>query len=128
MREIKGIVTDEIRQFIGNNPVATADAYPISSYRELMNQVAKLSYLNKDYLLFFRGQDRDYRNKARASTFYPSIYRGDRVSKQEVDMKFEILTASSRQLCDLLRARKIEGHQDVRRRKYCCQSAKWDTF
>ena len=83
-----------------------------------MHQVAKLSYLNKDYLLFFRGQDRDYRNKARASTFYPSIYRGDVVSKQELDIRFEILTASARQLCDNLKKGNVDGHTDVKRRKY----------
>ena len=47
MREIKGTVTDAIRRHIGNDKVGVADAYPVSSYRELINQVAQLSYLNK---------------------------------------------------------------------------------
>jgi hypothetical protein len=117
MRQISGIHTDEIKHHIGNKDVAVADAYPISTYRELIYQVAKLSYLNKDYLLFFRGQDRDYRNKANSSTFYPSIYRGDPISKQELDMKFDFLSTSSRKLCDVLKAQNTIGYQDVRRRK-----------
>jgi len=118
MREIRGVLTDKIRHFIGSDSVATADAYPVSDYLELIHQVAKLSYLNKDYLLFFRGQDRDYRNRAHASTFYPGIYRGDRISRQELDIKFDILMASARQLCDSLRSRNIDGNRDVKRRKF----------
>jgi hypothetical protein len=83
-----------------------------------MDYVARLSYLNKDYLLFFRGQWRDYKNKAGASTFYPSIYRGDRVSKSEIGLKFDVLTSSSKRLCNSLEARNIEGYKDVKRRKY----------
>ena len=100
--------------------MASADAYPVSGYRELMHQVSKLSYLNKDYLLFFRGQGRDYRNKANASTFYPTIYRGEKISRKELGMKFGILASSAQQLCDDLRRRNIDAHSDVKRRK-CIQ-------
>lgn len=96
----------------------TADAYPVDNYRQLVYQVAKLSYLNKDYLLFFRGQDRDYRNRAHASTFYPSIYRGDQTSITELKIRFDILDSICSQLCDSLRRISLHGNQDVRRRKY----------
>jgi uncharacterized protein YutE (UPF0331/DUF86 family) len=90
----------------------------VSTFRELMGHVARLSYLNKDYLLFFRGQGRDYKNKAGASTIYPSIYRGDRLSKNEIRLRFDILSSASRRLCDAFEKLQIEGYQDVKRRKY----------
>lgn len=118
MRAITGHLTNEINDYISGQPVAKADAYPVPSFRELMEHVARLSYLNKDYLLFFRGQDRDFRNKAGASTYYPAIYRGDRVSRTELDLRFDILSSAGKRLCGLLKNRKLEGYQDVKRRKY----------
>lgn len=118
MRRIKGTLTREIKQHIGKNPVAVADAYPVSDYRELVHQVAKLSYFNKDHLLFYRGQGHDYRNKAGASTFYPGIYRGGAVSKQELDIRFNILASAANQMCDHLRRRNRGAYKDVKRRKY----------
>lgn len=77
MRAIKGNLSEEIiRAHVGDN-VLKEDAYPVSRFRDLVEHIAKLSYINIDHLLFFRGQFMDYRNKAEASTFYPSIYRGE---------------------------------------------------
>ncbi len=118
MRSISGQLTTELKNHIKSTPVAKAEAYPITSFRKLMEHVARLAYLNKDYLLFFRGQDRDYRNKAGASTYYPSIYRGDRLSSSELDLRFDILASAGKSLSDMLNKNKLEGHQDVKRRKY----------
>lgn len=118
MRSITGNLTRELNDFIKDQPVAKSDALPVSNFRELMEHVARLAYLNKDHLLFFRGQDRDYRNKAGASTFYPWIYRGDRVSRTELDLRFDILSSAARRLCVALKEGKLEGHHDVVRRRY----------
>jgi hypothetical protein len=74
--------------------------------------------LNKDHLLFFRGQSKDYRHKAGASTFYPTIYRGDYLRQEEIHYRFEILNQATRHLTDLLSAEAVEGHREVRRKKY----------
>lgn len=118
MRLIKGHLTQELDSVIGNQSVSKAKAFPVSNFRSLMQHVAKLAFLNKDYLLFFRGQSRDFKNKAGASTFYPSIYRGDRVSKSELELRFEILKSISKRLCIALEENSIEGYRDVRRRRY----------
>ena len=95
MRSIKGNLSEEIiGAHIGDN-VLKEDAYPVASYRDLVVHIAKLSYLNIDYLLFFRGQFMDYRNKAGSSTFYPSIYRGERVAKDEVKYRCKVLEKAS---------------------------------
>jgi len=102
---------------VGNRPLSYAKAYRISTYDDLVRQIAHLSYLNKDYLLFFRGQDRDYLNKVGASTFYPSIYRGDRVTRSEISNKFQFLSKTSDKLCEVLQNQNVEGCKDVKRRK-----------
>jgi len=102
----------------GHHPVAKAEAIHVSSFIQLLDHVARLSYLNKDHLLFFRGQSFDYTNKAGASTLYPSIYRGDRLTRGELEIRFNILQSASSRLCDALEREKIEGYKDVKRRKH----------
>jgi hypothetical protein len=118
MRTITGTLTPELNSILGNQPVAKTKAIQVSSFIQLMDYVARLSYLNKDYLLFFRGQGFDYTNKAGASTLYPSIYRGDRLSGEELEIRFNILQSASRRLCDALEKEMLPGYKDVKRRRY----------
>jgi len=118
MRSITGTLTPELIDKLTNPQVAKAEAFSVASYRKLMDHIARLSYLNKDYLLFFRGQGTDYTNKAGATTLYPSIYRGDRLSREELELRFDLLLGASRRLSDTLQNEKLEGYQDVKRRKY----------
>ena len=118
MRIIEPSLTPEILNVIKENAVGTAEAYKVNSYRQLVEQVAKLSYFNKDHLLFFRGQDKDYKNKAGASTFYPSIYRGDYLPRDKIQFQFNILKQASKLLVNKFENEKIEGHQEVKRKKY----------
>ena len=57
MRVITGHLTQEIADTAGGLLPAKANAFPVSTFRALVEHVARLAYLNKDYLLFFRGQD-----------------------------------------------------------------------
>lgn len=118
MREIKPSHTREITDFLNGAQAASAEAYPIQTYRELVEQCAKLAYLNKDHLLFYRGQPKDYRNKAGNSTFYPSIYRGDYLHQREINYRFEYLKLASKNLARLFVENRIVGHHDVKRKTY----------
>jgi hypothetical protein len=118
MRKIEGTLTDELCAHIYEMPVDVADPLPVSTFRKLVEHIAKLAFLNGDQLFFFRGQGQDYRNKAGASTFYPSIYRGEYVSHWQIKYRFEILEESSKQLRNLFSNRKIEGYQELNRRKH----------
>jgi hypothetical protein len=113
MRTITGTLTPELNGVMGNRPVAKAEAIPASSFTQLMDHVARLSYLNKDHLMFYRGQGFDYTNKAGATTLYPSIYRGDRLFRGELEIRFNILQSASNRLCDSLEKEHIEGYKDV---------------
>lgn len=97
--------------------ISSSNPLNISSFRELVEVVAKFAYHNKDYLLFFRGQSRDYLNKGGKSTFYPTIYRGDYLSHIELRNRFDILEGCSKVLAQTFEDRKIDGYKDVKRRK-----------
>ena len=118
MRQITGQITEEIQAFIGDEPLDKADAYPVTTYRRLVFQVAKLAYLNKDYLLFFRGQGVDYRNRAGASTLYPTIYRGDYLFQEEITHRFKILENASEMLRKIFEEEEIQGYTELMWKKH----------
>lgn len=117
MRQIYGNLTKELKNHTSSKEVGKDDGYPIRTFRSLVEQVAKLAYLNKDYLLFYRGQKSDYLNKANSSTFYPTIYRGDYVPQQELDFRFDKLESASKILSNLFKKNKIQGQYELRRKK-----------
>ena len=110
MRKIEGNLPPELQDFIKSGFVDKAPAYEVGTYSKLMRLVAKLAYLNKDYLLFFRGQDNDYENRAGSSTFYPTIYRGDYLPNQEVFYRFDILNQASKRLVEAFKSEAIDGY------------------
>lgn len=119
MRPISGtILTKELNKHTSIKEVAKDRGYSVNTYRELVEQIAKLSYLNKDYLLFFRGQANDYKNKADKSTFYPTIYRSDYLTQQELDYRFDKLYSASKILVELFKRHKIDGQYELRRKKF----------
>jgi len=118
MRSISPQLTVPLQAHVGKGTVARAEPLTVGSYRELMEHVAQLAHANKDYLLFFRGQDRDYLNKAGSSTIYPSIYRGERLSARQLELRVDVLKSAAKRLCDALLANGITGHAEVHRRRY----------
>ncbi|PKM65357.1 MAG: FRG domain-containing protein [Firmicutes bacterium HGW-Firmicutes-2] len=90
----------------------------ISTFSDLVKEVAELSYLNQDYMLFYRGQGRDYKYH-KYSTLYPSIYRDDKITKKEMRYKFSVLEAASNMLKDSFeeysKKSEIIGFNELRR-------------
>jgi hypothetical protein len=83
-----------------------------------MVHIAHLSYLNKDHMLFFRGQGQDHLTSRGATTLYPTIYRGERVPRHELELRFDLLTASAQRLCKALARHKVKTYPDIRRRRH----------
>jgi len=117
MRQIYGRLTSELYKHTNPKDIGKDAGFPIKNFRELVEQVAKLSYLNKDYLLFYRGQNNDYRNKANRSTFYPMIYRGEHLTQLELDYRFDKLYSASKILVELFKKHKIDGLAEFRRKR-----------
>lgn len=96
MRRITPELTEEISNFTSPENVAKDEAIEVTNYRELRKHIAQLSYANKDCILFYRGQKEDYKNsKSGKSTFYPTLYRGERLDKLELKYRWEKLNIAS---------------------------------
>ena len=118
MRSIIPTIPKEYRDTIGDpTKISSSTPMEISSFRELVEVTAKFAFYNKDHLLFFRGQSKDYLNRAGNSTFYPTIYRGDYLPQREIRNRFDILEGCSKALSSLFEDKRIIGYKDVKRRK-----------
>ncbi len=118
MREITPALTDELRALCGKGDIWRCPAFPITTFRGLVEHVATLAYLNRDELLFFRGQNKDYQSKAGGTTLYPSIYREDSLALRELRHRFDMLDQAGRLLSERFRLAKIAGHRELRQKRY----------
>jgi hypothetical protein len=118
MREITPTLTPELREHCQKLPVWRASAFPISTFRILVEHVARLAYANRDELLFFRGQDKDYQSKAGGTTLYPAIYREDALAARELKYRFEMLDQAGRLLVERFKAKGIDGYRELRQKRY----------
>ena len=116
MREITPILTPELGRHTKGN-VVKGEPYVVQRYSDLVKHIARLAYLNKDYLLFYRGQGLLFRNKAGGATFYPPIYRGDQLDRETIDSRFRLLERASLRLRELFIKGAIDGHQEVARKR-----------
>jgi hypothetical protein len=60
-----------------NKNVRAQGAHPVASFLDLAVRVAELQFSNREHMLVFRGQDKDYRVKKRSS-LKPQLFRPDR--------------------------------------------------
>ena len=103
--------------------IRIADPTVVDSFPNLVRMIAKISYNNPRYVLFFRGQRHDHK-LARLGVnavegFYPSIYRsatrdGRRLSISE---KFDLLKRSGDALVKLLKNQAICNESEIRKLK-----------
>jgi len=80
------------------NKIRASDGYRVTSFRELMDEVAYVTLSNRNYEMYYRGQSRDYKNNQGAyykeqnriakSTIYPTICRPGR--KPDGTLKYSI--------------------------------------
>jgi hypothetical protein len=108
----------ELENHTNGGDVAKSPAFEITTYRKLVEFVARLAFQHKDRLLFFRGQGTDFQNKVGASTFYPTIYRGEYVLQDEIKSRFRILDECCRQLRRIFQDNNMEGEYEVSRKVY----------
>ncbi|HTE31030.1 MAG TPA: FRG domain-containing protein [Chryseolinea sp.] len=82
----------------GNKDVASTEPLLVDTFIGLLENVAVLSFHNKDHLLFFRGQKREHPNQRGNSSFYPSIYRTEGKEKLKPEVlktRFRLLDQAS---------------------------------
>lgn len=123
MRKITPAYTEKMKSYYGKDSpaeIAKYDAIPIESFRALVYEIAELSCLNKDWLLFYRGQAHDYRSKGNSSTLYPSIYRGESIAKTELELRFSFLQTMASNLKERIKKEypKSRGMKELLLRKH----------
>lgn len=122
MRAITSTLSSTLEKHVGKNVVRKVAPFFVPTYTDLVREVAELAYKNKDHLFFYRGQDTDYLNKAESSTYYPTIYRSDFLTSQEIRARFEMLELAEHYLADAFDQADLEGRQDVCRKSYIAWS------
>lgn len=92
------IGSQKIWSFLSDEPEATSNTavrksrgLHVSNYLELAQRVSTLQYLNRDFVLMFRGQDEDFTNQQGNTTLKAAIYRGARVPGDEYPDRFNLL-------------------------------------
>jgi len=88
-----------------NTQVRRTKGVKVRSYRELARLVAELQFRNRDFVLVFRGQSKDYRNEAKNTSLRPGIFRplqgNGTVPFGEIRRRFERLETCDRQVAEL---------------------------
>lgn len=70
--------------------VRVGSGYCVETYRKLVESIAKLAFYNPEFLLFYRGQKKDHSENL-VSTLYPTIFRGQSYSLEELLSRFRKL-------------------------------------
>ena len=93
----------------------------VTSYVELATKVAELQFMNRDFVLLFRGQPSDWRNKPGNSTLKPSILRAANSQKapseKELSKCYETLLRAEQELVSRYRAGNTPGATRLRRQQ-----------
>jgi hypothetical protein len=95
VKRIKCIPFESIPSIEGN--IKCKEGIEVKTFDELQDIIAKLSCLYKDYVLFFRGQDRDYGTKNGASQLFPSFFRGT-FSSTTISKRWALLERATNEL------------------------------
>lgn len=89
----------------------------VATFQELVRLVAEVGFHNASYVLYFRGQTKDYqkslKEKGQVSSFYPSIYRtmaGSLVTT-EVERRFTELEYFAGALRSEFAKQELAGHE-----------------
>jgi hypothetical protein len=119
--EDKWLKRKTLRYTIPHKEVIVSDALEIGSFAKLVEASAHISYFNRGLVMFYRGQGKDYRNRLKANTFYPTLFRGT-LSQKELDARFAKLHKAAgllvKALDGLPKADKLPGSHLVRRHPY----------
>lgn len=117
MKKIEGKLTEQIKSFIGSDSVAVSPGFPVETFSDLQMHMAQLSCLNKDYILFYRGQKSDYKADSRSmeSSFYPTIYRGT-LTPDVKEIRWRQLEYASNKLVEYLKNEKISSTKIIERK------------
>lgn len=92
-----------------NEEIIKSEAMKVQTYDELVGLVARILHYNRQYVIFYRGQGREYKNGADQATLPPSIFRENKDKKPRLlKRRFEILKRKSEELLKVFKEAKIQ--------------------
>lgn len=103
-----------------NHAIRGGGGHPVNSYLELARKVAELQFLNRDHVLLFRGQSKDYLTTKGNSMLKASIFRheGKKVpSRAVLERRFATLLCAEKLLVEAYGAAKLKGLERLRRQR-----------
>lgn len=96
-------------------------AHRVRDYMDLATKVAELQFRNRDFVLMFRGQAADYKNRLGYTSLKPTILRGSASNKPPadtmLDKRFPKLIAAERALVEEYEERQLLGRQSLARQR-----------
>ena len=90
-------------QALTNTQIRKSKAIVINDYMDLATKAAELQFLNREHVLLFRGQDRDYKNRQSNSTLKPTLFRPsgkENPDQIELQNRFDTLERAERELVE----------------------------
>ena len=121
MKNYKAELTEELKGFFGTEDIVSHEGFPVKTFSELQEQMARLSCLNKSSVLYYRGQKADYKaDGSQKSSFYPTIYRG-RLTPDEKEIRWHQLEYASKKLVDYLMKANLKSSLNLIQRKSLLQ-------
>ena len=81
--------------------VRISGGHRVGSFMDLAKKVAELQFMNRESVLLFRGQPRDYLNKRSATSLRPALFRASEATKTPSDSQL------GKRFSVLLKAEKI---------------------
>jgi FRG domain len=99
--------------------VRQSNAIHVASFMDLAKKVAELQFMNRDFVLLFRGQTGDWRNKAGNTTLKPTIFRADNPgavpTEEQLLFRYDRLKTAEIELVRRYRTGNTPGSQRLRR-------------
>lgn len=94
------------------------EAVDVSSYLDLATKIAELQYKNRDFVLLFRGQRRDYVNRKRYTSLKPGLFRpanGENPIGAVLGNRFHRLSTAEASLVQAYQAEGLPGLTKLKR-------------
>jgi FRG domain len=96
-----------------NTLIRSATGHRVGSFMELATKIAELQFMNRDYVLLFRGQSADHRNVKNNTTLKPGLFRpgrsGGNPKPDELELRFNTLQGAEEELLRRYKAQKFLG-------------------
>lgn len=107
-------------QSVTVSDVRKDEGFFVKDYPDLAQRVAALSFYNPEFLLFFRGQGRDHKNKAGKSSIKPGVFRSENGTVLPPKMpvirsRYRALLRAEQQLAAVYEREKFIGRGRIQR-------------